>query len=318
MKIKNAPFFRTNTSTKDIMLDVIIALIPVVIMSVVKFGFFSLVMIISGMLSAVLFEYIFQKATNKSVRIDDLSAALTGLLVGLSYPITAPIWIVILGSLIAILVKQIPGGIGRNTFNPAVFSRVLIKILFTPIMTNWVTPLPDLVSTATPLEFIGNGAEFIREGAPTMMDTFMGNIGGGIGETVKIAIIIGFIYLVIKKVIHPVVPIGTLVGVFLMGMLFGKSDLNFALYHVVSGTVMFAAVFMVTDYTTGPLNPRGKIYYALSIGLLTGVIRHLFNLPGGIGVAILLMNLATPLFDAFTTPRVFGHKSTEVIYENRH
>lgn len=316
MRVKNAPFLRTNTKTSDIMMDVLIALIPVSIMAVIKFGYFSIFMIVVGIASAVLFEYIYQRSMDKKVDIKDYSAAVTGLLVALSYPVTAPIWIVVLGSFIAILVKQLPGGIGKNTFNPAVFSRVLIKILFTPIMTKWVSPY-DLVSTATPLSFIGNGQSYLTENVPSMIDAFMGNIGGGIGETTKWAILIGFIYLVYKKVIHPGVPIASAAGLFLAAMLFGRSDLEYSIYHLVTGTFMFAAVFMVTDYTTGPLNPKAKIYYALAIGILTGVIRFTYALPGGVGVAILIMNLAAPTFDAFTTPRVFGHKSANVIYENK-
>lgn len=315
-KVKEAPFLRTNTNTSNIMIDVLIALIPVSILSVVKFGYFSLIIIAVGIFSAVFFEYIYQKAMNLTVDIKDYSAAVTGLLVGLSYPVTAPIWIIILGSFIAILVKQVPGGMGKNTFNPAVFSRVLIKILFTPFMTSWVSPY-DLVSTATPLSAIGNGQSFLPDHIPSMIDVFMGNIGGGIGETTTWAILLGFAYLVYKKVIHPGVPIASALGLFLTMMLFSRSNLEYALYHVLSGTFLFAAVFMITDYTTSPLNPKAKIYFAMSIGIITGILRFTFALPGGIGIAILLMNLAVPTFDAFTTPRVFGHKSANIIYQNK-
>lgn len=316
-RLKEPPFYRTNITTQKIMRDVLISLIPIIVMSVYYFGIGSLILISTGIISAVLFEYGFQKLTNQSTKIKDLSAAVTGCLVGLSYPITAPIWIVLLGSFIAIFVKEISGGIGKNTFNPAVFSRVFIKIILTPYMTNWVTPLPDMVSTATPLEFIGNGKNFIESGAPQFMDVFMGNIGGGIGETVKWAILLGLVYLVYRKVIRLEVPVAAILGLFFTTLLFGKSDYQYAFYHVISGTFLFAAVFMVTDYTSGPLNPRGRIYYAIGIGVLTGIIRYVFNLPGGVGISILIMNILAPLIDAFTVPKVFGHKSSSVLYENR-
>lgn len=300
------------------MADVLIALIPVSIMAIVKFGYRSAIMILLGIASAVLFEYLYQKITGEDSTIKDLSAAVTGLLVALSYPSNVPFWIIILGSFIAIIIiKQFSGGIGKNIFNPAVFSRVLIKILFTPIITNWITPGPDAVSTATPLEFVGNGQKTFMEGAPMIEDLFFGNIGGGIGETVKWAILLGFVYLVIRKIIHFEMPLAVILGIFLTSMLFGESDLNFALYHILSGTVLFAAVFMATDYSSSPLNRRARFYYALAIGILTGIIRQLFDIPGGIGIAILLMNLAVPLFETWIVPRVFGHREKSVISQAR-
>ncbi|NLY19846.1 MAG: RnfABCDGE type electron transport complex subunit D [Tissierellia bacterium] len=317
-KIKNAPFFRTKTKTANIMIDVLIALIPVSIMAIVNFGFTSLLFIALGMGSAVLFEYGFQKLTNQKSTINDLSAAVTGLLVALSYPVTAPLWIIIFGSFLAIVVaKQLPGGLGKNPLNPAVFSRVFIKITLTPFMTNWVSPLPDMTSTATPLSIIGFGQSSISGLAPNIQDLFLGNIGGGIGETVKWAILLGFAYLVYKRVISGFMPIATLSGLFMTMLLFGKSDYYFAFYHLLSGTVLFASVFMVTDYTSGPLNPRARIYYAFSIGVLTGILRYTFPLPGGVGIAILAMNLLAPIFDTFTTPKVFGHKSSSNILPSR-
>ncbi|MDY6065734.1 MAG: RnfABCDGE type electron transport complex subunit D [Finegoldia sp.] len=309
VKIKSAPFIRSKTDTKSIMLDVIIALIPVSIMAVVKFGYRSLILILTGIISSVLFEYLYQRLSKKEVTISDLSACVTGLLVGLSYSITTPIYVIILGSFIAIvLVKQIPGGLGHNPFNPAVFSRVFNKIIFTPLITNWVSPLPDMTSSATPLSYIGNGQNFIPQAAYPLSDLFFGNIGGNIGETVKWAIILGFIYLCFKRIISPLVPLATLSGLFFTMLLFGKSDYYYALYHVLSGTAMFAAVFMVTDYTSGPAHHKARVYYALGIGILTGVIRYVFNLPGGMGVAILIMNMLSPIFDLSFNPVVFGYK----------
>lgn len=309
MQIKVAPFLRSKDTSQNIMQDVLIALIPVTIMAIINFGIPSLIRIAVGISSAVMFEYGYQSIKGKDITISDLSAMVTGLLLALSLPPTAPLWVVLFGTFVAIvIIKQMSGGIGKNTFNPAVFARVLIKILFTPWITNWVLPGPDQISTATPLEFIGNGAESIREGAPQLMDLLTGQIGGNMGEMVKWAILIGFIYLVVRKVIDFKITIATLLGLFLTALLFGKGNLDFAVYHIFSGTVMFASVFMVTDYTSGPLNAKARIYYALFIGVLTGVLRYTFALPGGIGIAILIANLCAPLFDGLTTPRVFGHK----------
>ncbi len=305
----DAPFIKTKATDYGIMRDVLIALMPVSLMAVWSFGIRSFLMLTLGVVSAVSFEYAYQRIMKKEVTIKDLSAAVTGLLIGLSLPSTAPLWMVVFGTAVAILIiKQLPGGIGRNTFNPAVFSRVLIKILFSPLITDWVLPGPDAVSAATPLSFIGDGSKTIPAGAPAFYDAFMGHIGGNMGEMVKWAILLGFAYLVIRKVINFWVPVSMLAGLFLTTLLFGESDPGFALYHVITGTAMFAAVFMVTDYTSGPLNNKARIYYALLIGILTGVIRYSFALPGGVGIAILIMNLLAPVLDGYCTPRVFGHK----------
>lgn len=318
MQKNKAPFLRTYQTTASIMQTVLIALIPVVIMAVVHFGPRVLLMLAVSTISAVLFEYGHQKWAKKETTIHDFSAAVTGVLVGLSYPVTAPFWILVLGSFIAIVViKQWAGGIGKNHFNPAVFSRILIKILFTPWMTNWVAPTWDAVSVATPLEFIGNGQNILAEGLPSLYDLFIGNIGGGIGETTKWAILLGFAFLVYKKVIHWEAPVGTMLGLFLMGMLFGGSDIEYALYHVLSGTALFAAVFMVTDYSSSPMGRRAHFYFAVAIGITTGLLRYAFDFPGGVGIAILLMNVMTPLFNAWFAPRAFGEKGRRVTFETR-
>ena len=305
----NAPFLRTKATDQGIMRDVLIALAPVSMMAVINFGYRALMMLVLGVVSAVFFEYAYQKLTNREVTVRDLSAAVTGLLLGLSLPVNAPLWMVVFGTAVAILViKQLPGGIGRNTFNPAVFSRVLITILFSPLITDWVLPGTDGVTAATPLSFIGDGSRAVPAEAPSFYDAFMGHIGGNMGEMVKWAILLGFAYLVIRRVISVWVPLAMLAGLFLTTLLFGESDPSFALYHVITGTAMFAAIFMVTDYTSGPLVFKAKIYYALLIGILTGVIRYSFALPGGVGIAILIMNLLAPVLDGACTPRVFGHK----------
>lgn len=306
-KRTKAPFLRSPIKSQNIMFDVCLALVPVIIMSVVKFGIEALLMVLTGLVSAVFFEYLLNLIRKKEQTIKDLSACVTGLLVGLSYPVTAPLWVVVLGSFIAIvIVKGLPGGLGKNMFNPAVFSRVFIKIILTPIMTKWVTPKPDMVSAATPLEFLGHFQKTAPTESFSLSDLFFGNIGGNIGETVKWSILVGFIYLALRGVIHFWIPLTTLAGLFITALLFGKSDYTYALYHVLSGTALFASVFMVTDYTSGPINPKAKFIFSLGVGILTGVLRYTFDLPGGIGAAILIMNVLAPIVDGFNAPKVFG------------
>lgn len=318
MTTKRAPFLHTGATSFGIMRDVLIALVPVSGMAVVQFGWRAILFIVSGIGSAVLFEYLFQRFTHRDSTIHDGSAAVTGLLLALSYSVTTPLWILVFSTFVAIVpVKQMAGGIGRNHVNPAVFARVLLKILFTPWITGWVMPGPDAVSTATPLEFIGNGQKTVAAGAPDIEALFFGQIGGNMGEVVKWAILLGMLYLVFRRVIRIEIPLAAITGLFLISMLFGESDPYFALYHILSGTALFASVFMVTDYSTSPLNREAKVYFALGVGLLTGIIRHGFALPGGIGIAILAMNLLTPALEQWIVPRVFGHKDETAVTETR-
>ena len=317
--LQNAPFLRREKKTVHIMGDVLIALMPVSVMAVVMFGLRSLLLMVISVATCVFLEFITQRIMKRPSTVYDLSACVTGLLIGLSFPVVTPIWLIVFADFVAIVfIKQLPGGLGRNVFNPAVFARVLSKVLFTPFFTNWVSPLPDMTSTATPLSMIGNGMESVPAGAPSLYQVFMGNIGGNMGETVKWAIILGFLYLSVRKVINPLIPLATLVGLFLTTLLFGGTDPYFALYHVLTGTAMFASVFMVTDYTSGPLHTTGRIYYALIIGILTGILRYVFNLPGGIGIAILIMNMFSPFMDKITEPRAYGEKLfADNVYQRR-
>ncbi len=319
MKIKQAPFLRRPKSSQNIMLDMVIALTFITIVATFYFGIRVPIQVAVGVVSAVLFEYTYQKLTDQEVTISDLSATVTGFLVGLSYASTAPLWIIVLGSFIAIVfIKQLPGGLGRNQINPAVFSRVFIKIILTPLMTNWVAPGPDAVSTATPLPFLGDGAVRVIDRLPELQDAFMGfGLGGNVGETATWAILVAALYLAFRKVIHLEIPIAASLGLFLFAMLASGSDVYFSLYHVVTGTFMFAAVFMVTDYSSGPLNTKARIYYAFAIGFVTGLIRHTFAFPGGVGIAIILLNIIAPYFDSRNHPRVFGHKNNRNYMESR-
>ncbi len=317
-KIKNAPFYRSTLTPTQMMGEVLISLIPVCIMAIVKFGIRAFYMMAVGVSSAVLFEHLWCMYKKKPTTIGDLSAVVTGLLLSLCYTVKIPMWMIVFGSFVAIIIiKELPGGLGQNKLNPAAFARVLCKILFTPLVAQWVLPGPDMISTATPLEYLSNGATAISPYLPSINDMFMGNIGGNIGDVVKWPIIISFIFLSWRKTINPIMPITMLVGLFLTTLLFGKSDPMFALYHVLSGTAMFGAVFMVTEYTTCPLSVRGKVYYSLFIGIIVGILRYLTGLPGGVGVAILLGNLLAPVFDRIATNNVYNYEQPVNPFDER-
>lgn len=308
LSMKPSPHILSNYASTKIMRDVIIALLFPTAGALYFFGYRVLIMIAIGISTAVFFEYSFQRIMKRTVTIHDLSACVTGYLIALSLPITAPLWTIVLGTFFAIvIVKQVPGGIGKNFFNPAVASRVMLKIFFTPQITNWITPGVDAVSTATPLEFLGHFTRAVSEKLPSVMDLIIGNIGGNIGETSKILILFGFGYLVYKKVIDFRIPFTTIIGLSIVVLIYSGFNFEFMLYHLFSGTLIFASVYMVTDYTSGPLTTQGRIIYAMGIGLICALLRILFNLPGGIGIAILIMNGLSNVINYFATPRVFGH-----------
>lgn len=303
-----APHIRKKWTSQFIMQQVLIALLFPTIASVYFFGWYSLVMILTSVMVCVGFEFLFQKITHKEVTINDYTAAITGWLLALSLAVTTPIWVLIIGDFFAIIiVKQMSGGIGRNILNPAVAARVFLKLFFTPWMTNWVTPQPDALTTATPLVDLGNFATTISPKTPELFNLFMGiNLGGAIGETCKLALLLSAVYLVGRRVINPLVPL-IAIGTFYSSILFySVFDFSFSNAHLFSGAFIYAAVFMVTDYTTSPLTDKGKYIFAAGCGVLTAVLRIAWTFPGGIGIAILIMNLLTPVINKYTASKVYG------------
>lgn len=312
LKITASPHLKSTKKTDWIMKQVVIALLFPLAAAIYFFGIKSLFMVIVGILSSVLFEYAYQKIKDQPVRINDYSAVITGMLLGLSVPVTAPYWSIIIASFFAIvIIKQLPGGIGRNMFNPAVGARVMLKVFFSPWITNWVTPGTgtDVVSTATPLESIGNFSRTVGEDVPGLWELFLGvNLGGNIGETSKAMILLAFIYLVVRGVINMKIPLLYVITVAVISSIYGGYDVTYMMTHVLSGTLVFAAVFMATDYTSGALTPDGQTIFAIGAGVLTIGIRILFDFPGGVGFAILIMNALSPLIDKYLAPRIYGHK----------
>lgn len=304
--VSSSPHIRSNSTTSKIMLDVVIALLPAVVGALYFFRLNAAIIIALAVLTAVASEWGIQKIRNRPNSITDLSAVVTGLLVALNVPASAPWWIPIIGSAFAIIiVKQLFGGIGQNFMNPALAARIMMTISWTDRMTGWVKPGVDAVSTATPLSYV-KGVTAVPGNAPKLFDIIIGNIGGCIGETSAILLILGGIYLIYRGVISIEIP-GIYIGtVAVLTLINGGFDVYYMLYHVFSGGLMIGAIFMATDYASSPVTKRGRMFFALGCGIITSVIRIFGTYPEGVGFSILLMNIAAPLIEKYTSPRVFG------------
>ena len=304
--VSSSPHILDNDTTRNIMLDVIIALLPATVAALYYFKTNAAIIILLSVLSAVVSEAVYQKATNQPVTINDLSAVVTGLLLAFNLPASAPWWMPIFGSAFAIIiVKQFFGGVGQNFMNPALAARIFLTISYTGRMTNWVAPGVDAISTATPLDFV-KGVNHVPSGAPKLVDMLFGNTGGSLGETSAILLILGGIYLVYRGVISIKIPAIYISTVAIATLLFGNFDINFMMYHLLAGGLMLGAFFMATDYASAPITPKGRIIFALGCGILTSVFRLYGGYPEGVGFSILLMNIASPLIEKYTKPRVFG------------
>ncbi|MBE6770530.1 MAG: RnfABCDGE type electron transport complex subunit D [Ruminococcaceae bacterium] len=309
--VSASPHLRSKHTTPKIMLDVIIALIPALIASIILFGPRVIAVTATTVITAVLAEYISRKVMKRHNTIGDLSAVVTGLILAFNLPVSIPLWIAAIGSVVAIVVvKQFFGGIGQNFANPAITARIVLLLSFATQMGNWTAPLSwrtDAVTTATPLALIGSENAQL----PSLLDMFIGNRAGCLGETCTLALLIGGIYLIARKVISfkiPVAYIGTFAVVMLIA---GKGDLEYVAYQLMGGGLMLGAFFMATDYATSPLNTDGKYIFGIGCGLLTAVIRLFGSLPEGVSFAILIMNLLVPHIERITTPKPFGTPKKE-------
>lgn len=306
-----APHIRSNDTVNKIMLDVIIALVPVLAGSIYFFGLNAIRLVITCVISCIAGEYIFQKLTKKPVSINDLSAVVTGLLLAFNLPATMPSWMACFGSLFAVvIIKGCFGGIGSNFMNPALGARIMLMASWAKQITNYTNPTGfgssvDAISSATPLTLIKAG-EYAD--LPKLSDMLIGNIPGVIGETSSILILLGFVYLLARKVIRPDVPIIFVATTAVFLLIFGIPA-NMLVYELLAGGLLFGAVFMATDYTTSPITRRGKIIFAFSCGLITALIRTKAALPEGTSYAICLMNIATPLIDRLTKTKAYGEAS---------
>lgn len=301
--VSSSPHIRTQVTTDKIMLDVIIALVPASIAAIVFFGWTALLNIVICVGTCVLSEYLFNRIIKKEQTISDLSAVVTGLLLALNLSTNANVWHCIVGSVFAIVVvKCLFGGIGCNFANPAISARILLMLSFASVGGGVATNFQDdAVAGATPLDIINNGAE---GELPGLLDMFLGNRGGAIGETCAIALLLGGVYLVARKVINwhtPVIFIGT---VFVISLI-AKGSFELALYEVLGGGLLLGAIFMATDYSTTPINKYGKMVFALGCGLITCLIRFLGAYPEGVSFAILLMNILSPYIEKLCATKPF-------------
>lgn len=303
--VSSSPHFNGKKMTQNIMLDVIIALTPAMIASVILFGFRAMVVILTCIASCVLSEYICRRVMKRSQTVGDLSCVVTGILLALNLPVTINPLISVFGGVIAIVVvKQMFGGIGQNFVNPALTARIILMNSFPARMTHWTAAFDysataDAVTTATPLGILseGSGGQL-----PSYLDMFLGKTGGCLGETCALAILIGGIYLILRRVISPVIPVTYLATAALFSFLFGRDPL----FDLLSGGLMLGAFFMATDYTTSPLYFWGRVVFAVGCGALTLVIREFGSLPEGVSYSIILMNILTPLIERYIKPRAFG------------
>ena len=301
MLVSTSPHIRSNKTTSTIMRDVVIALLPALIASVLIFGFRALLITAVSVTAAVLTEYLFEKCCKLPITINDWSAVVTGVLLAYNLPVTIPLWQAALGSIIAILVvKQLFGGIGKNFANPAIVGRIVLFLSFSKTMTAW--QFPDAVSTATPLALMGSGD---MASLPSHLQMFLGLKGGCLGEVCVLALLMGFIYLLARKVITWHTPITFMGTVFVLSWLLGGS-FDYALSQLLSGGLVLGAVFMATDYVTTPSTKAGRLVFGLGCGLLTVMIRQWGSYAEGVSFAILFMNILTPYISCWTRSKPFG------------
>ena len=298
----SSPFTHCGASTQRIMLDVIIALLPATAAAIVIFGVPALVPILSCVIAAVVSEFLFNAITRRKQSIGDLSAIVTGLLLGLNLSTNVPVWQCVLGSVFAIVfVKCLFGGLGHNFANPAITARVFMLVSFTQVMGGAMPKGVDLVTSATPLEVLSTGGE----GLPSLLDMFLVVRGGAVGETCVIALLIGFAYLVIRRVIRWYVPAIFVGSVFVLYFVTTGSAVT-ALYEIMAGGLFLGAIFMATDYQTSPINNTGKAFFALGCGILTFVIREYCAYPEGVSLSILVMNILAPMIEKWTAATPLG------------
>ena len=315
------PQVRSNTDTKRIMLDVIIALLPAVAVAVWQFGAWPLVVIASSVLSCVFFEWAYRKLMKKSCTIGDLSAVVTGLLLALVLPPSTPWWVPVVGAFFAIVVvKQLYGGIGKNFLNPALAGRAFLLASYAALMGVWNVPNAlkgsvDAVTMATPLTELYSGAmpEYYSMGA-----LFIGKIPGCIGEISTLALLVGGVYLLARKVISWRIPLSTLATVAVLTVIFGfegYSNVEWMFYNLFSGGLVLGAFFMATDYATSPVTLNGQLLYGVGVGALTVLIRYFGGYPEGVTYAILIMNVCAWAIDKAFHRHPFGVSREDIAAE---
>lgn len=307
LTVASSPHIRGDYKTSRLMLDVVIALLPALAVGAVVLGARSLLVALLSVAAAVVGEWIYGMVAKKRTTLADCSALVTGLLFAMTLPASVPYWVAILGSMFAIIVtKMMCGGLGQNVFNPALSARALMMLLFPAALTRYEALGVDGVTAATPLHHM------VMPALPeeSLLDMFLGNTPGSIGEISALALLAGGVYLVVRKVISPRIPLAYLGTVAVLTLVFHKTDnaLLWMGYQLLSGGLMLGAIFMATDYATSPVTAKGQVIYGIGCGVLTVVFRYFGIFPEGVTYAILLMNLAVWFIDRVTPPRRYGQK----------
>lgn len=319
--VSSSPHVRTNKDTSYIMKQVVIALLPATLAALFFFRLSALNVIFFCVTGSVGAEFLCQKISKQESTIGDFSAVVTGLLLAFNVPASLPWWMCLLGAAFAIIVvKMVFGGIGNNFVNPALAARAFLLASFPVAMTlwtrtgvNWVSSGNiDAYTTATPLSFLkagSNGVSSLADSGMSISNMLIGNIGGCIGETSAVLIILGGLYLMYKGIINYVIPTFYICTVAILMFILGGFNFTFVIYELLAGGLMLGAFFMLTDYTTSPMTKKGQIIYAVLAGLITTVIRLYGGYPEGVSYSILLVNIMTPLIDKYTKTKVFGEVS---------
>ena len=319
----SSPHIRSKDDTQSIMIDVCIALLPALVASVIVFGFQALVLTLISVVSCVFWEWAYRKLMKKNCSVGDCSAVVTGMLLAFVCPVSLPWWTIVIGSFFAIVVvKQLYGGIGCNFLNPALAGRAVLVASYAGAMTTWVQPgfknavaifgsAADVATGATPMALMKDGA---FDQMPEIMDMFLGFIGGSLGETSALALLIGFAWLLLRKVISwqiPVAYIATVAVVSLISAPAGVGAVDYMFYSIFGGGLMLGAIFMATDYATSPVTKPGQLVFGIGCGLLTVLIRRFGSYPEGVCYSILIMNCCTWLLDKYIKPTIYGAPKKE-------
>lgn len=313
LKVSPSPHIKSSMTTQRVMLCVLISLIPTIIASGIIFGLRAFAIIAVCVVSAVLFEALCRIIMKRPQTISDLSAAVTGLILALNLPVSLPVWMAVIGSFVSIvIVKQLFGGLGQNFANPAVVGRIVLMVSFSSAMTSWTLPKHsfaksgEIISSATPLvsEHLAQKESYIN--------LFLGTTGGCLGETCALTLLIGGIYLIIRKIISPAAPVAFIGTVGLLSFIYGiftgsfTYALEHSLYQMLSGGLILGAFFMATDYVTTPVTQKGKLIFGIGCAMITFLIRQFGSYPEGVSFGILLMNIVTPYIDRFTMLKPTG------------
>jgi len=323
----SSPHIRSDEDTRSIMLDVIIAMCPALLMSVYVFGWRALTLTLVSVLSCVFWEWAYRKLMKKNQMIGDLSAVVTGMLLAFVCPVTLPYWMIVLGAFFAIVVvKQLYGGIGCNFLNPALAGRAVLLASFASAMTTWAAPgskapvigsTVDVVTAATPLAIMKEGTAEVfatLTESYSVSNLFVGTVGGSLGEVSALALLLGGLYLLCKKVISWQIPVAYIVTVALVTLISapaGVSAVDYMLYNVMGGGLMLGAIFMATDYATSPVTKPGQLVFGIGCGLITCFIRRFGSYPEGVCYSILIMNCTTWLLDKYIRPTIYGAPKKE-------